>query len=210
MSRLRRSRRRGRLRGARLTFAATCAAWRRWAAPLEAGLETSAKRNTRNTRSTRRNQTLKLLVRPVQATGADARATRAGRLPWRPSGAKDKAWDLAVRSGSRRPEGFIRAAHDLLKAAGEHVGGIRDALVAIAFELGGGVRAVRVRRRASRSVSGAMKTVNVSGTSMTRRTSLHAGEAGGGPARPRPGFWRQYSLSATHRSSTRRWPSTAA
>ena len=67
----------------------------------------------------------------VRATGAgDARA----KASWLAAARDAKLYEL-VRSGSKRPEGFVRAAHDLLKAAGEHAGAYLDALVAIASEL---------------------------------------------------------------------------
>ena len=67
----------------------------------------------------------------VRATGAgDARA----KASWL-AAARDAKLRALVRSGSKRPEGFVRAAHDLLKAAGEHAGAYLDALVAIASEL---------------------------------------------------------------------------
>ena len=95
----------------------------------------------------------------VQATGAgDARA----KASWLEAARDARVRDL-VRSGSRRPEGFIRAAHDLLKAAGEHVGAYLDALVAIASELLAEASALcesAAERRAERRASG---NGNVSG-----------------------------------------------
>ena len=92
-------------------------------APLEAGREPGSQHE--ETSDARSWSAL------VQATGAgDARA----KASWLAAARDARVRDL-VRSGSRRPEGFIRAAHDLLKAAGEHVGAYLDALVAIAVEL---------------------------------------------------------------------------
>ena len=100
----------------------------------------------------------------VQATGAgDARA----KASWLEAARDARVRDL-VRSGSRRPEGFIRAAHDLLKAAGEHVGVYLDALVAIASELLAEASALcesAAERRAERRASG--NDGNVSGNTMT-------------------------------------------
>ena len=67
----------------------------------------------------------------VRATGAgDAAAKRS----WLAAARRADVREL-VRSGSKRPEGFLRAAHDLLRAAGEHAGAYLDALVALAAEL---------------------------------------------------------------------------
>jgi U3 small nucleolar RNA-associated protein 20 len=98
-------------------------------APLEAGREPGSRR--KNHEAHEETSDAHSWSALVQATGAgDARA----KASWLAAARDARVRDL-VRSGSRRPEGFIRAAHDLLKAAGEHVGAYLDALVAIAVEL---------------------------------------------------------------------------
>ena len=67
----------------------------------------------------------------VAATGA---GDETAKRRWQKL-AKDAKVAELIQKGSKRPEGFLRAAHDLLKAAGEHVGYYLDVLLSLTLEL---------------------------------------------------------------------------
>ena len=67
----------------------------------------------------------------VAKTGAGNNSVKFG---WQKA-ARDANVGHLVSTGSKRPEGFLRAAHDLLKAAGTHVGFYLDALLSLTTEL---------------------------------------------------------------------------
>ena len=67
----------------------------------------------------------------IRAVGAGDAAAKAS---WLAAARAARVRDL-VGSGSKKPMGFLHAARDLVKAAGEHAGAYLDALVALAVEL---------------------------------------------------------------------------